>query len=74
VIPGGEEAIARPLGGCDHTPNHRDNHFEDFSSQHVGGSHFVLGDGSVRFIGENIDLGIYQHLATRSAGDLVTDF
>jgi hypothetical protein len=34
----------------------------------------VLGDGSVRFIGENIDLGIYQHLATRSAGDLVTDF
>ena len=26
-----------------------------FGSHHTGGSHFVLGDGSVRFINENID-------------------
>jgi prepilin-type N-terminal cleavage/methylation domain-containing protein len=26
-----------------------------FSSNHVGGAHFVMGDGAVRFISENID-------------------
>jgi hypothetical protein len=40
----------------------------------VGGAHFLLGDGAVRFIGSNIDLGVYQHLATRSGNDFVSDF
>ncbi len=29
-----------------------------FGSTHVGGGHFLLGDGSVRFIGENVDYAL----------------
>jgi len=31
---------------------------QTYSSQHVGGVHFVFGDGSVRFISQNIDAGV----------------
>lgn len=74
VVANGDDAIVRILGTCDHTPNHPSNHIDDFSSHHVGGAHFVLGDGSVRFVSTNIDLGVYQHLATRAVGDIVSDF
>jgi len=74
VVADGDDAMVRILGTCDHTPNHPSNHIDDFSSYHVGGSHFVLGDGAVRFISTNIDLGVYQHLATRAAGDIVGEF
>lgn len=74
VVANGTDAIVRILGTTDHTPNSPANHIDDFSSYHVGGAHFTMGDGSVRFIGTNIDLGVYQHLATRAAGDIVSDF
>lgn len=74
VVVGGEEAFTRILGSTDHTPNEPGGHLDDFSSQHTGGAHFVLGDGSVRFVGENIDLGLYQGLATRRGGEIVSDF
>jgi prepilin-type N-terminal cleavage/methylation domain-containing protein len=74
VIANGDDAIVRVLGTTDHTPNHPSNHIDDFSSRHVGGAHFVLGDGAVRFVGTNIDLGVYQSLATRAAGDITKEF
>lgn len=74
IVVGGEEAAVRILGSTDHTPNNPANHFDDFSSHHTGGAHFLLGDGSVRFIGETHDLTLFQHLATRSAGDLIGEF
>jgi len=74
VIPGGDDAIVRILGTTDHTPNHPSNHIDDFSSYHVGGAHFVFGDGSVRFVSSNINLQRYQSMATRSAGDITGDF
>jgi len=74
VIPEGEETFERILGSADHTPNHPSGHLEDFSSYHTGGAQFVLGDGSVRFISENIDLGVYRGLATRRGGEVVSDF
>ena len=74
VIPGGEEAAVRILGSTDHTPNSPANHFDDFSSEHVGGAHFLFGDGAVRFISMNIDLKVYQSMATRASGDITGEF
>lgn len=45
-----------------------------FRSDHVGGAQFVLCDGSVRFISENIDYGTYQRLGSRRDGQTVGEF
>jgi len=45
-----------------------------FRSDHTGGAQFVLCDGSVRFISENIDYGTYQRLGCRRDGQTVGDF
>lgn len=45
-----------------------------FGSYHVGGAHFTLCDGSVRFISENIDLATYQGLGSRSGGEVLGEF
>ena len=45
-----------------------------FHSLHTGGAQFVLGDGAVRFISENIDLGLLRNLAHRDDGNVVGEF
>ncbi|MBI1310185.1 DUF1559 domain-containing protein [bacterium] len=45
-----------------------------FGSWHIGGSQFVLGDGSVRFISENIDIETFQHLGNRRDEKILEDF
>jgi len=52
-----------------------------FASEHPGGVQFVLGDGSVRFISENIDFvlgdlsaGVYNRLTNRKDGRPVGNF
>ncbi len=74
MIAEGEEAFQRVCASADHPPNDPNTHFDDFSSQHVGGAQFCLGDGSVRFISENIDRGVYQSLATIQGGEVVGEF
>jgi prepilin-type processing-associated H-X9-DG protein len=70
----GEEAITRVLGSLDHTPNHPARHIDDFSSQHVGGAHFVMGDGHVQFVSDNIDKATYEALGTIKGGEVVGQF
>ncbi|MDA1052499.1 MAG: DUF1559 domain-containing protein [Planctomycetota bacterium] len=43
-----------------------------FRSTHPGGLNFAIGDDSVRFVAETIDLAVYRALATR-AGSEVTE-
>lgn len=45
-----------------------------FGSDHAGGCHFLLGDGSVKFISMNIDKVNYANLATVSDGKIIGEF
>lgn len=71
VIHGANEAMARVVGSTDHTPNDPAGHFEDFSSHHTNGAHFLLGDGSVARINDTIDIRVYRGLATRGGNEVV---
>ena len=43
-----------------------------FWSWHDGGANFIMGDGSVQFFSYSIDFNTYQHLSTRSGGEVVS--
>lgn len=45
-----------------------------FASQHVGGGQFLMGDGSVRFVSENIDLQTYRNASTIDGGEVLGEF
>ena len=45
-----------------------------FGSSHAGGAHFGIGDGSVRFISQNIAPQAFQNLANRNDGALPVDY
>jgi prepilin-type N-terminal cleavage/methylation domain-containing protein/prepilin-type processing-associated H-X9-DG protein len=42
-----------------------------FSSYHSGGCNFLLGDGSVSFLSQNIDAGLLAQITTRDGGEPV---
>ena len=71
VIEGVAEPMPRIVGISDHTPNHPDHHFDDFTSHHPSGVHFLMGDGSVSRYHNTIDHAVYQALCTRQGGESV---
>ena len=42
-----------------------------FRSQHTGGAYFTLADGSVRFLSENMALGLFRASATIRGGEVL---
>ena len=42
-------------------------------SRHVGGVNAGYCDGSVRFVGNSVDMNIWRVLATRSGGEVVSN-
>lgn len=71
VIHDANESAARIIGAADHSPNSISGHFEDFGSYHVGGSQFVLSDGSVHMITDSIDMKVYHALTTRANKEVI---
>lgn len=47
---------------------------EGFGGPWTGGAHFLMADGSVRFISERIDPRLFEALATPDGGEPVGDF
>jgi prepilin-type N-terminal cleavage/methylation domain-containing protein/prepilin-type processing-associated H-X9-DG protein len=64
--------VARPLG----RPVAGDTlglvNDDRFCSEHVGGAHFLFGDGSVEFLSENMDFAVYQAMASRNQEDPIS--
>ncbi len=50
------------------------NYAYNASSAHVGGCHALMGDGAVRFLGQNTNLTILQYLAYIADGNTVGEF
>jgi prepilin-type N-terminal cleavage/methylation domain-containing protein/prepilin-type processing-associated H-X9-DG protein len=48
------------------------NEVRGFKSMHPGGAHFVMVDGSVQFVNQDIDHNIYRALATRNGGEIAS--
>lgn len=45
-----------------------------FSSWHTGGAYFLLADGHVRFLSNNIDYNTYRGLSTRDGKEILGDW
>ncbi|MEZ5943304.1 MAG: DUF1559 domain-containing protein [Planctomycetaceae bacterium] len=43
-----------------------------YKSMHVGGAQFLMGDGAVRFLSENIDMTTYSRLGAKADGFVAT--
>ena len=70
VIEGVEANMERVVGSTDHSPNAVEQHFDDFSSHHPNGAHFLLGDGAVLLLTDDVDPDVYRALATRKGADI----
>ncbi len=57
-----------------HPVNFPTLHVGQMYSEHLGGGHITLGDGSVRFISENIDLLTFAELMSIGENEVIGEF
>ncbi len=60
-----------PLNVITGTPANRTARLGAFRSDHSGGANFVFGDGSVRFLRNDIPIETYQALGSRDGGEVI---
>ncbi|QDU63586.1 hypothetical protein Pan216_44670 [Planctomycetes bacterium Pan216] len=80
----GGDSLMTNAAACVHQPNSGDDPAAGinmwgeltttFRSFHDGGVHFLMGDGSVEFVGESIDLNTYRSLGIRDDGQPLGGF
>ncbi|MEX0728787.1 MAG: DUF1559 domain-containing protein, partial [Planctomycetaceae bacterium] len=56
------------------TPGNFCDYGQEFHSYHEGGSQFLAVDGSVRFVGENLDVKVFAALLSRSGAEVIGEF
>ncbi len=66
-----EPADAKPVGK--NSANEGETAVGGFGSAHPGGSNFLFGDGSVKFLKSSISSTVFRRLANRADGELVSD-
>ena len=72
--PEGGGALVLSHTGEGHGPNSPSGlaHGDQYWSFHPGGANFLFTDGSVRFIKEQVGFSIFQSLATRQSGEVLS--
>jgi hypothetical protein len=68
-------APVQPLGRADTSGGTNPRLFwecDDFFSPHPAGIHFLMGDGSVRFIKSSVHPSVYGALCSRNLGEIVS--
>ena len=55
-----------------HPPNSPLGHTDEFYSLHPGGANALIGDGSVRFVKQSINLLTWQALSSRANGEVIS--
>ncbi|MCO6456600.1 MAG: DUF1559 domain-containing protein [Pirellulaceae bacterium] len=68
---GESDALGNPII---HPPNFPTLHVGQMMAEHPGGAMILLGDGSVRFVAETINLQIFAALSSIGEGEVVDDF
>jgi prepilin-type processing-associated H-X9-DG protein/prepilin-type N-terminal cleavage/methylation domain-containing protein len=72
--PEGGGALALSHTGEGHGPNSPSGlaHGDQYWALHPGGANFLFADGSVRFIKEQVGFRIFQAIATRAGGEVLS--
>ncbi|MCI0458169.1 MAG: DUF1559 domain-containing protein [Gemmataceae bacterium] len=55
----------------DHACNNPHDRVREFASLHPGGAHFLMADGAVRFVADNVPPPVYQALSTIQQGEVI---
>jgi prepilin-type processing-associated H-X9-DG protein len=54
-----------------HPPNSPLGHTDEMYAMHPGGANVLMGDGSVRFVKQSINLLTWQALSSRAGGEVI---